>query len=418
VPDAERRASNRACLDKNKIRSYVHFGIEIAEMEAKMATIPRFLEDPGGHHFLFGPRGTGKSTWLGVVHPEALFIDLLAPDLERRYAARPERLRELVVGNPETEVLVVDEVQKVPQLLDVVHQIMETTPKPRFILTGSSARKLKRAGVDLLAGRAILRSMHPFMAAELGETFDLELALRQGLLPLVWDSDHPDETLRAYVSLYLREEVQAEGMVRNIGSFSRFLEAISFSHASVLNTSEVARECEVSRKTVEGYIEILGDLLLSFRLPVFTKRARRHLTSHPKFYWFDAGVFRSVRPAGPLDRPEEIAGTALEGLVAQHLRAWIDYTDPAFTLGFWRTKSGNEVDFVVYGPNGFWGIEVKHSSSVRAKDLRGLKAFVSDYPEAMVRLLYRGSERLEIDGIPCLPCDDFLKRVVPGADLP
>lgn len=383
-----------------------------------MATLPRFLRDPKGHYFLFGPRGTGKSTWLGMVYPDALVLDLLAPDLERRYAARPERLRELVAGHPEVEVLVVDEVQKVPRLLDVVHQIMETAPRPRFVLTGSSARKLKRAGVDLLAGRAVLRSMHPFLAAELGGRFDLDLALCQGLLPLVWDSDRPDDTQRAYVSLYLKEEVQTEGMVRNIGSFSRFLEAVSFSHASILNTSEVARECEVSRKTVEGYTEILEDLLLSFRLPVFTRRARRHLTTHPKFYWFDAGVYRSVRPSGPLDRAEEIAGAALEGLVAQHLRAWVDYTDPEFTLSFWRTKSGTEVDFVVYGPGGFWAIEVKHAGSVRPKDLRALEAFRDDYPEARVRLLYRGKERLEINGIPCLPCEHFLKRVVPGTDLP
>jgi predicted AAA+ superfamily ATPase len=259
--------------------------------------------------------------------------------------------------------------------------------------------------------------MHPFVAAELGERFNLELALHQGLLPLVWDSQRPEETLRAYVSLYLKEEVQTEGMVRNVGNFSRFLEAVSFSQASVLNTSEVARECEVSRKTVQGYIEILEDLLLSFRVPVFTKRARRQLVAHPKFYWFDAGVYRSMRPSGPLDRPEEIAGAALEGLVAQHLRAWIDYTDPRFSMSFWRTRSGTEVDFVIYGPEGFWAIEVKHAGTVRARDLRALKAFKDDYPDARLRLLYRGDERLEIDGIPCWPCGQYLEKIVPGTGL-
>ncbi|MGB7489427.1 MAG: DUF4143 domain-containing protein [Thermoanaerobaculia bacterium] len=378
----------------------------------------RFLRDPEGDFFLFGPRGTGKSTWLGEIYPDALVLDLLAPDLERRYAARPERLRELISGHPETEILVVDEVQKVPQLLDVVHQVIETKQGPRFVLTGSSARKLKRAGVDLLAGRALLRSMHPFMAAELGDDFNLDQALLQGLLPLVWDSPRPDEAIRAYVSLYIGEEVKTEGMVRDIGAFSRFLEAVSFSHGAVMNTSEVARECEVSRKTVEGYLQILEDLLLSFRIPVFTKRARRHLTTHPKFYWFDAGVFQSVRPSGPLDRPEEIAGAALEGLVAQHLRAWIDYTNRGYSLYFWRTKSGAEVDFVVYGPEGFWAIEVKHSRSVRSKDLRPLKSFKQDYPEAKALFLYRGDEQLEIDGIRCMKCDDFLRALVPGSDLP
>ena len=383
-----------------------------------MAIKGRFLQDPNGNFFLFGPRGTGKSTWLGEVYPEALVLDLLAPDLERRYAARPERLLELIAGHPEAEILVVDEVQKVPQLLDVVHQIVETKQGPRFVLTGSSARKLRRTGVDLLAGRAMLRSMHPFMAAELGNDFDLDQALHQGLLPLVWDSNRPDDAIRAYVSLYIGEEVKAEGMVRDIGAFSRFLEAVSFSHGAVLNTSEVARECEVSRKTVEGYLQILEDLLLSFRVPVFTKRARRHLTTHPKFYWFDAGVFRSVRPSGPLDRPEEIAGAALEGLVAQHLRAWIDYTNSGCSLHFWRTKSGAEVDFVVYGPDGFWAIEVKHSRSIRPKDLRPLKTFKEDYPEAKARFLYRGDETLEIDGIRCMNCDEFLKSLVPGRDIP
>ena len=383
-----------------------------------MATLPRFCADPGGSFFLFGPRGTGKSTWLQMEFPDALTLDLLAADVERRYAARPERLRELVDGRPEIEVVVVDEVQKVPKLLDVVHQIMEGGRAPRFVLTGSSARKLRRAGVDLLSGRAFLRSMHPFMASEIGEDFDLELGLQQGMLPLVWDSPQPEEALRAYVALYLREEVKAEGMVRDIGAFSRFLEVSSFSHSALLNVSEVARECEVSRKTVEGYLEILEDLLLSFRVPVFSRRARRHLTAHPKFYWFDAGVYRSIRPAGPLDRPEEIAGAALEGLVAQHLRAWIDSTDPDFSLSFWRTKSGTEVDFVVYGPDGFWAVEVKHSATVRSKDLRALKAFRSDYPDTQARLLYRGADRLEIDGIRCLPCADFLKGLRPGRTLP
>ena len=383
-----------------------------------MATIRRLLQDPGSHFFLFGPRGTGKSTWLNMVFPEAVFVDLLSPDVERRFMARPERLSDLVAAHPDAEVMVLDEVQKVPKLLDVVHQLIERSPHPRFVLTGSSSRKLKRSGVDLLAGRALLRSMPPFMAAELGDSFDLDLALEQGMLPVVWDAPRPAETLAAYVSLYVKEEVQTEGLVQSIPGFSRFLESISFSHAGVLNTSEVARECEVSRKTVESYITILEDLLLSWRLPVFVKRAKRRLTNHPKFFWFDCGVFRSIRPAGPLDSPEEIAGGALEGLVAQHLKAWINLTDPTTSLSFWRTPSGTEVDFVVYGPSAFCAIEVKHSSSVRARDLRALKAFGQDYPEASLWLVYRGTERLEIDGILCVPCEEYLKGIVAGTKLP
>ena len=380
--------------------------------------MPRFFQAPATHFFLFGPRGTGKSTWLRRAFPEALWVDLLRPEVHRQLAARPERLRELVAGNPEKAVVVIDEVQKAPVLLDVVHDLIERRAGPLFVLTGSSARKLKREGVDLLAGRALLRSLHPFMAAELGDRFDLGSALTRGLVPLVWSSDEPAEVLGAYVGLYLREEIQIEGLVRRFEGFARFLESVSFSHAAILNVAEVARECQVSRKTVEGYLAILGDLLLAFQVPVFTKRAQRNLTVHPKFFWFDAGVFRALRPSGPLDRPEEIAGAALEGLVAQHLRAWIDYSGENYALSFWRTKAGTEVDFVVYGRRGFWALEVKHSAAVRPADLRGLKAFRADYPEAELRLLYRGDEALEVDGIRCVPCDAFLRRLVPRQPLP
>lgn len=383
-------------------------------------TIRRVFEEPAESFFLFGPRGTGKSTWLRERFPDAVWIDLLRPEEHRRYAARPERLRERLAASPEAETVVVDEVQKVPELLDVVHESIESAgPRRRFVLTGSSARKLRRGGVNLLAGRALLRHMHPFLACELGaERFDLERALRLGTLPLVWSSAAPEDVLKAYVGLYLREEVQAEGIVRNLGGFSRFLEATSFSHAAALNLSDVARECQISRSTVEGYLAILEDLLLVTRLPVFTRRARRQLAARPKLYWFDAGVFASIRPRGPLDRPEEIAGAALEGLVFQHLRAWNDLSGGDHELAYWRTRGGSEVDFVVYGPAGLWAIEVKHSTAVRAQDLRSLRAFGEDYPEAKRRLLYRGSEPLEIDGIRCLPCEAYLLQVVPGEPLP
>ncbi|MYA07026.1 MAG: ATP-binding protein [Holophagales bacterium] len=383
-----------------------------------MALIGRFFQPPEASYFLFGPRGTGKSTFLREALADALWVDLLRPELEQRFVARPERLRELVDGEPDAKVVVVDEVQKAPALLNVVHDLLARRGRsaPRFVLTGSSARKLRRTGVNLLAGRLLLERMHPFMAAEL-PSFDLGLALRRGLLPVVWDSDTPDATLSAYVALYIREEVQAEGLVRRLDHFGRFVERVSFSHGAVLNIAEVARETHASRKTVEAYIGILEDLHLAFRLPVFRRRQKRQLTVHPKFYWFDAGVFRSVRPAGPLDRPEEIEGGALEGLVAQHLRAWLDYSGSGATLSFWRTKSGNEVDFVVYGEEGLWAFEVQNSGSVRSRDLRGLRAFLEDYPAAQARLLYRGDERLEIQGIRCEPCEEYLAAIRPGVLL-
>ncbi len=383
-----------------------------------MAKPVRFFEPPAGHFFLLGPRGTGKSTWLRAAYPDALWLDLLAPEEHRLYLSRPELLRELVLGHPEQRTVVIDEVQRAPELLSVVHQLVERGPGPRFVLTGSSARKLRRAGVDLLAGRAVMRSLHPFLAAELGKLFRLEDALTTGLVPLVWDAAQPADVVKAYVGLYLREEVQQEGLVRSLPSFSRFLEAVSFSHGQAINLAEVARECAVGRKTVEGYLQILEDLLLCFRLPVFRRRAQRLLTVHPKFYWFDAGVFVATRPAGPLDRPAEIGGAALEGLVAQHLRAWVDYSGYDLALSFWRTKAGAEVDFVLYGRDGFWAIEVKSSSRVRPQDLRALKSFGEDYPEAQLRLLYRGSDALEVEGIRCLPVERFLLGLIPGQALP
>jgi predicted AAA+ superfamily ATPase len=395
----------------------MNYGNKKSKKEAKMEFTPRFIQDLNQSYFLFGPRGTGKSTWILETLGNAVRIDLLDPEVFRAYSARPERLREVAEAQETGATIVIDEIQKVPQLLDVVHQLIEIQADWRFVLTGSSARKLKRSGVDLLAGRAVVKTMHPFMAAELGKGFSSEDALATGTIPLIVSSSTPEQAIKAYASLYLKEEVQMEGLVRNIGAFSRFLESISFSHGAVLNVSDVARDCQVERKTVEGYISILEDLLLGFRIPVFSKRAKRHLSSHPKFYYFDAGVFRSLRPTGPLDAPQEIEGAALEGLVAQHLRAWNAYGDNVCQLYFWRTKSGNEVDFIFYGQDTFCAIEVKNTARVYGKMLRGLLAFREDYPEAEACLLYRGKERLKMKGILCLPVEEFLINLRPNRPL-
>ena len=243
----------------------------------------------------------------------------------------------------------------------VVHAILGEPSPPRFVLTGSSARRVRRDGVDLLGGRAVHRTMHPFMASEL-PGFEFDRALRIGLLPLVMDAADPADVLDAYASLYLDEEIRAEGLTRNVGAFTRFLEAISFSHGRQLNVAAAARECVVERMVVAGYVGILEDLLLAFRLPVFRKRAKRATVTHEKIFLFDAGVFRSLRPRGPFDRPEEIDGQALEGLVAQHLRAWAAYSRHDVSLFYWRTRAGAEVDFVVYGESGLQAIEVKKPS--------------------------------------------------------
>jgi len=383
----------------------------------KMEIIKRFFKSPKSSYFLFGPRGTGKTTWLKMNCKNELIIDLLDPGIYRRYKARPERLKELIEGNPDKKIVIIDEVQKVPELLDVVHLIIEEKPKLKFILTGSSARKIKQKGVDLLAGRAIVRSLHPFMASELKNKFNLKKALHIGLVPLVVSAQNPETTLNAYITLYMKEEIQMEGLVRNIGNFARFLEAISFSHGTVLNLSNVARECEVKRETVEGYIEVLYDLLMGYSLPVFAKRAKRAVIKHPKFYFFDAGVFHTIRPTGPFDKPIEIDGPALEGLVAQHIRSWIDYSNSSYNFYYWRTKAGTEVDFIIYGKEGFWAIEVKNTKNVRRNELRSLRTFHQDYPECNPIFVYRGDEKLLIDNILCIPCETFLKSMKPDKPL-
>jgi predicted AAA+ superfamily ATPase len=199
--------------------------------------------------------------------------------------------------------------------------------------------------------------------------------------------------------------------------FTRFLDVISFSHGSILNTANIARESEIKRSTVSNYLDILTELLLAYQIPVFEKRAVRHLTVHPKFYLFDCGVFQVLRPKGPLDTVSEVDGAALEGLVAQHLTAWCDYSKNQASVYFWRTRSDLEVDFVVYGEVCFYAIEVKSSKKVFSHDLKGLNAFLSDYPEAQAILLYRGQEKLKMGKVLCLPIAEFLQNLRPNMPL-
>ena len=382
-----------------------------------MEDIKRFFHPPEGSYFLFGPRGTGKSTWLKQHYPDALFIDLLLSDTLLMYEAKPDRLIEIALAHS-GKTIIIDEVQKVPSLLAVVHHLIEQKRGWQFILTGSNSRKLKNAGVDLLAGRAIKQTMHPFMAAELGQRFNLENALHVGMLPLIVDHLTPEAALTTYVGMYLRDEVQKEGEIRDMSSFSRFLEKISFSHASTLTVSNVSRECHVERRTVDGYISILEDFLVAYQLPIFTQRAKRELAAHPKFYLSDPGIFRAMLPRpGPLDRPDEMRGLALEGLVIQHLIAWNAYSGDRYGIYFWRTRSKVEVDAIVYGEEGFWAIEIKNGDTIHPHDLQGLRSFYTDYPECRPILLYRGKEILLKGKILCVPCEQFLKELRPNRPL-
>ena len=231
--------------------------------------------------------------------PAPLRIDLLDGAVMREYSSRPERLVANVMANLDRKQIVIDEIQKLPELLNAVHLLIERKTGQQFILTASSARKLRRQGVNLLGGRAAKKYLHPYMACELGSRFDLQTALNHGLLPVVWGASDPQEILKAYNGLYLREEVQLEGFVRNVGDFARFLETMSFSHASVLNLANIARDSHINRKTVENYLHILEDLLLGFRIEVFTKRAKRELAAHPKFFSSTPAYFERIAHKDP-----------------------------------------------------------------------------------------------------------------------
>ncbi|MGK5083045.1 AAA family ATPase [Bdellovibrionota bacterium FG-1] len=357
---------------------------------------------------LFGPRGVGKTSLLDTMDAQAVRIDLLDDDVYRRLLNQPTRLREWTDQAKKGQPIFIDEIQKVPALLDEVHLQIEKQ-KRVFVLTGSSARKLKAAGVNLLGGRAQTHLLHPLTACELRKSFDLDKALQYGLLPKAYSLKNPAAFLSSYVKTYLKEEVLQEGLTRNLGPFSRFLEAASFSQASVLNYSNLASDTGIPRRTVQSYFELVEDLLLGVRLPVFLKRAKRDMSQHPKFLFFDAGVYRTLRPKGPLDRPEEIDGAALETLVFQELRALNDYLQLGYTLSFWRTAEHLEVDFIVYGERGFLAIEVKRSNRIRDEDLKGLRLFGNDYPTANRILLYGGKETIVRDGIRITPLLKFFE---------
>lgn len=377
----------------------------------------RSLKPSQESYFLLGPRGTGKSTWLLKNYPHAVRIDLLLGEEERRFTAFPERIRDVFNAMLPGQTLIIDEIQRAPNLLPEIHALMEEKKGIQFIMTGSSARKLRRTVSDLLGGRALLQQMGPFLASELGPKFSLEKALKVGLIPLIWESKDPIQRLSDYITLYLREEVQAEGLVRQITDFARFLEIASFSYASIWTTMDISRESSVKRATVDNYLQILEDLLLAFSIPVFSRRAKRRLIAHSKFYFFDVGIFRALRPRGILDIESEIEGNALEGLVAQHLRTWTLGQKEKHSLSFWHTATKLEVDFVIYGPRGFWAIEVKRSQHLSPDDIKGLAAFQEEYPEAKCMIVNMGKRREIYRGFPVIPIDEFLLQIDPELPL-
>ena len=359
--------------------------------------------------FLFGPRGTGKTTWLKHRLPEALFVNLLQSEYYNRLSANPGHLRQLIPPD-HTGWTVIDEVQRIPALLNEVHDLIEARGLV-FVLTGSSARTLRRRGVNLLAGRALTYRMHPLTAVEQQDAFNLRDSVQLGHLPARFSESDPAKYLKDYVQTYLREEVMQESLTRNIGHFSHFLEVASFSQGVTINISAVAREAHIERSVAENYFSILEDLLIAVRLPVFSRKAKRKLISQKKFYFFDAGVFRAIRPVGPLDSDAEIDGPALATLVLQELRAVNDYYEYGYQIFFWRTRSSLEVDFVLYGPRGLLAIEIKRSTQIQPKDTRALREFKRDYPPAKCFVFYGGPSPVYMDDITVLPVEHALRNL-------
>jgi len=360
-------------------------------------------------YFLFGPRGTGKSAFVENFYRDALFFDLLDSAVFNELLANPRALSARI---PEGfgDWVVIDEVQKVPALLDEVHRLIEKRGL-KFVLTGSSARRLRRGDVNLLAGRALTRHLHPLTAMELRDDFNWARSLKYGHLPAACTADNPGDFLKSYVHTYLREEIQQEGLTRNLPAFGRFMEAASFSQGAPLNISAIARDCAVSRKVVENYFSILRDTQLSHEIPVFARRAKRDLVARVKFYFFDAGVFRAIRPAGPYDSDSETGGVALETLVLQELAARNDYGDFNYKIHYWRTRQGAEVDFVLYGARGVMAVEVKNTPRVRREDLKGLRLFKEEHPQARLIFVYTGPRQFHEDGVDVIPAAVFFRAL-------
>ncbi len=369
----------------------------------------RLLKTPNRtSYFLFGPRGTGKTSWIkNYYQDDHVYIDLLDDETFRSLLAQPAKLMDWIPPKRRNLPIVIDEVQKISSLMDEIHRLIEKE-KLLFVLTVSSARKLRRGGANLLAGRAQTLEMFPLTRQEIGSDFNLKRSLQCGHLPLAVTSEKPKAFLNSYINTYLKEEIQAEGLTRSLPNFARFLQIASYSQASPLVISNVAQEIGIERKVVEDYFSILRDLLLSIELPIFTKRKKQELITKQKFFYFEAGVFQTLRPRGVLDSVEEINGPALETLIIQEMKAINSYSGIDYEISYWHTRAHLEVDFVLYGPKGFIAIEVKASQRLRPGHFEGLKEFRKDYPEAETIMVYLGNERKQQEGIHIIPAEEFL----------
>ena len=362
--------------------------------------------------FLFGVRGSGKTALLKRLFPSALYIDLLDESLYQSYLFHVGRFYETVNAFQDDGLVIVDEIQRMPRLLNEVHRLIESSNR-RFILTGSSARKIKAKGVNLLGGRAGTKLLHPFLPEELGKEFDLNQALRYGLLPIVWSSPDRGDKLKDYAETYLKEEIKAEALVRDLPSFARFLQIVGLYHGQVVNMSAIARESQISRNFVRNFFSILEDTMLGFFLPAYYPKLRLKEQKSNKFYLIDPGLARALKNnSGSVSIEEK--GFLFEGLIAQILRAYGEYHSLYESIYYWSSLEAKktEVDFLLKKEEDLIAIEVKAKTQVSSQDYRGLKA-IKELPAVKRRIVvYLGKDvRKTEKGIEIWPFDFFCKNL-------
>ena len=360
--------------------------------------------------FLWGARQTGKSTLLKFLHPESLYFDLLLSDEYERLLRRPSLLREIIEGSDISSPVIVDEIQRIPELLNEVHWLIENRGI-RFILSGSSPRKILRSGGNLLGGRALRYELHPLVSAEIPD-FDLIKALNNGLLPRHYLSNNPGKLLSAYIGNYLRDEIITEARIRNITSFSRFLEAAAFSNGEMVNYSNIAADCGVSSPTVREYFQILEDTLTGHFLPSFQKNPKRRVINAPRFYFFDVGIAGYLIKRGRIDYGSEAFGKAFKHFIYQEIIAHSHYSDLNYPVSYWRTTSQLEVDFILGDHE--TAIEVKSTNMVNPRHLKGLKSFSEEYNVKRSIVVSTDPHPRRIDDIMILPWKMFLDELWAG----
>lgn len=360
--------------------------------------------------FLWGARQVGKSTLVKSVYPNAKIYDLLKSDEYTRLLRRPQLLREELLSFGEETLVVIDEIQKIPQLLDEVHWLI-VNRGIRFILCGSSARKLKRIGTNLLGGRAMSVKLYPLVSAEIPD-FDLVRGINHGMLPRHYLAANPKKRLEAYIGTYLKEEIQDEAVVRQLAAFNRFLDVAAQSNGEIINYKNIAQDCGVSAVTVKEYFAILQQTLIGYMLPAFTESKKRRAITAPKFYYFDVGVANHLLHRSNLQQGSVDFGHAFEHLMIQELIAYLSYSESDKALSYWRTASGYEVDVVI--GNGLVAIEFKSSEEVQSKHTKGLKAFSEEYANARLIVVSMDINPRILNGVEILPAMDFLKLLWAG----